>query len=238
MKKIAIVSAAALLAASGAAFAQERVVASNDLNVRAGPGTNHRVIGSIAANDSVNVWDCTGNWCRVSYRGGEGWASARYLAPGGGERFADERYSGRSRAGTASGAAAGAIGGAIIGGPVGAVVGGVVGGGIGATADATGREDGRNRGAATGGVTGAIGGAIVGGPIGAVVGGLAGTAIGTGVDVSNERGIDRTRTSSTTPDYVPRSAYRASGGERTAVWYKGQYLEVETDSGRVIGRLN
>ncbi len=150
------------------------------------------------------------------------------------ETYAD----GRSRTGTATGAATGAIGGAIIGCPVGAVVGGVVGGGIGATADAAGRDGSRNRGAATGGVTGAIGGAIVGGPIGAVVGGIAGTAIGTGVDVSNERGVDRTQTSSTTPSFVPRSAYRMSDSPRTAVWYKGQYLEVETDSGRVIGRLN
>ena len=132
MKKLLVASAVAALTVSGAAIAQERVFASADLNVRAGPGTNHRVIGMIGANDAAEVWDCSANgrWCRISYRGGEGWVSAGYLEQG--------RYGGpgfRSNAGAATGAATGAIAGAIVGGPIGAVVGGMAGTAIGTGAD-------------------------------------------------------------------------------------------------------
>ncbi|MBX3530004.1 MAG: SH3 domain-containing protein [Rhizobiaceae bacterium] len=233
MKNIIIASAAALMTVSGAAIAQERVFASTDLNVRAGPGTNHRVVGSIGANDAATLRDCAGNWCRISYGGGEGWVSAKYLSSADSANYRERR----GHAGVASGVTAGAIGGAIVGGPVGAIVGGAAGGAIGAGADAASRSGNRNVGAATGGVTGAVGGAIIGGPIGAVVGGIAGTAIGTGVDVGNERGVDRTMTSSTAPAFVPRTAYRAGPSEITSVWYKGQHLQVETDTGRVVGVL-
>lgn len=236
MKNIVIASAAAaLMTVSGAAIAQERVFASTDLNVRAGPGTNHRVVGSIGPNDPATLRDCSGNWCRISYGGGEGWVSSRYLVEGGEERFA-----GRPGSGTATGVATGVIGGALIGGPVGAVVGGVAGGAIGAGADAAG-ERGRNVGLGTGAATGAIGGAIIGGPVGAVVGGLAGGAIGAGTDAAT-RGVDRMETGSIAgaPSHVPpgvRVSHTDADGRYGYVWHGGQYLKVETDTGRVIGLI-
>ncbi|MGF1651444.1 MAG: SH3 domain-containing protein [Hyphomicrobiaceae bacterium] len=57
-------------------------VASNDvLNIRSGPGVSYAKIGSIPP-DTACVWKsagCSGNWCRVSYAGVEGWANTRYL---------------------------------------------------------------------------------------------------------------------------------------------------------------
>lgn len=239
MKKIIIASAAAaLLSVSGAAMAQERVFASADLNVRAGPGINHRVVGSLGANDGATVLECAqgSNWCLISYSGGEGWVSSNYLSA---DR--EGRFSQRGNAGVATGATAGAIGGAIIGGPVGAVVGGIAGGAIGSGADAADNGDRRsNAGVATGAATGAIGGAIIGGPVGAVVGGLAGGAIGTGADVAVEGGVDDTRVGSIIPDTVPAEAMPTTSGmepEYTYVRYQGHNLKVETATRKVVDVL-
>lgn len=238
-KILAVSAAAALLTASGAAFAQQNVFATADLNVRAGPGTNHRVVGTIGANDPATILNCAGNWCRVSYGGGEGWASARYLADAGGyayDRSSDRRGSG---AGVAAGATSGVIAGALIGGPVGAAVGGIAGGAIGAGAEAAG--DGARRGASTaaGVTTGAIGGAIIGGPVGAVIGGVAGGAIGAGTGAAfDDPYVDRTMTSSIVPDRVPLSAITNQADEHKAelsyVEYNGRTLMVETATGKVV----
>ncbi|WP_434055711.1 MAG: SH3 domain-containing protein [Roseibium sp.] len=57
-------------------------VANDDtLNLRAGPGTRHRVIGAIASgNCSVELFDiCEGNWCQVRWGQVSGWTNTRYL---------------------------------------------------------------------------------------------------------------------------------------------------------------
>lgn len=77
--KSLLLAAGILLAGSIAASARPAVV-TTDLNVRSGPGTGYPVISSIPTGASVNVGRCTGSWCQV----GGGWASARYLAFGGG----------------------------------------------------------------------------------------------------------------------------------------------------------
>ena len=71
-----------MLAGTGVASA---ATVENDLNLRAGPGTNYPVVGTMPAGAHVNVRDCNGSWCRVSFQGETGWASASYLG-GGGER--------------------------------------------------------------------------------------------------------------------------------------------------------
>jgi len=68
---------------SGAAWAYPAEV-SRDLNLRTGPGTNYQVIATMPGGAVVDVEGCRSGWCRVEYRGREGWASARYL----GERTA------------------------------------------------------------------------------------------------------------------------------------------------------
>lgn len=74
---------AALLLTSGAALAAP-ATAQSDLNVRSGPGTQYSVVGSLRGGETVDVGSCTGSWCQVSFSGGSGYASANYLAMGGG----------------------------------------------------------------------------------------------------------------------------------------------------------
>jgi N-acetylmuramoyl-L-alanine amidase len=80
--------AALLLALATPAAAQGLVVAENELgylNLRAGPGTQHAVLGRMRPGDRVAVLETLGRWARVrSPGGGTGWASLDYL-----ERAAD-----------------------------------------------------------------------------------------------------------------------------------------------------
>jgi uncharacterized protein YraI len=136
-------AAAALLAASGAAFAQANVSATTDLNVRAGPGPHHPVIDVLGAGQSATLSGCLENskWCVVAVNGKDGWVYSDYLTGefGGQQVVITERPADSGIAvvpppetdGAATGAltagVTGAVAGAIIGGPAGAAVGGVAG---------------------------------------------------------------------------------------------------------------
>jgi len=74
-----LAGAAALLIGAGTASAAT-AVASNDLNVRSGPGTQYPVVTVIPQGGAVTATDCNGSWCRVDYRGRDGWASQAYLS--------------------------------------------------------------------------------------------------------------------------------------------------------------
>ncbi|RUM96258.1 DUF1236 domain-containing protein [Pseudaminobacter arsenicus] len=142
----------ALLAFSGAAFAQTSVTATTDLNVRAGPGPQYPVVGVIGASQSTTLNGCLQNskWCSVATQGGEGWVYSDYLTgdfggttvvlsqrPATSEVTVVEAPKGNGGAeGALVGGATGAVAGAIIGGPVGAAVGGVAGVAAGGTAGA------------------------------------------------------------------------------------------------------
>lgn len=69
-----------LLASAGIASA---AVVENDLNLRSGPGTGYRVIDVMPAGAYARVLGCGGSWCRVSFGGRVGYASASYLGGGG-----------------------------------------------------------------------------------------------------------------------------------------------------------
>jgi uncharacterized protein YraI len=156
MKPHLLISAAAgaLLAMSASAFAQTSVTATTDLNVRAGPGPQHPVVGVLAAGQATTLNGCIqgSKWCSVAEAGGQGWVYSDYLTGNFGgqqvvltERPTDsvEVITAPSGDGGAEGAvvggATGAVAGAIIGGPIGAAVGGVagatVGGATGAAAE-------------------------------------------------------------------------------------------------------
>ena len=145
-KLLVSAAAGALLALTGAAFAQSAVVATTDLNVRAGPGPQHQVVGVIGAGQSATLNGCLENskWCVVAFNGGDGWVYSDYLTGdfGGTQVVLTERP---------------ADSGVRIVTPPADVDGGATG-------------------AVTGGVTGAVAGAIIGGPVGAVVGGGAGAS--------------------------------------------------------------
>lgn len=72
--------AAGLLVATGAMAASALV--TTDLNIRTGPSTGYPAIGVLPNGAVVDVVGCTRgySWCRVNYRGYDGWASSRYLA--------------------------------------------------------------------------------------------------------------------------------------------------------------
>ena len=141
-------TAAALTMAASTAFAQSGVTATTDLNVRAGPGPQHPVIGVLAAGQGTTLTGCLQNskWCSIDDGGQKGWVYSDYLTGEFGgqkmvlsERPADsgvvvvEQPDGGAE-GALVGGATGAIGGALIGGPVGAAIGGVAGVALGGAA--------------------------------------------------------------------------------------------------------
>jgi uncharacterized protein YraI len=78
MKLGTIVTAAGVLLAS-AGIASAATV-TNDLNIRSGPGTGYRVIGTLPAGTEVALLSCTGSWCRVNSSEGTGYVSANYVS--------------------------------------------------------------------------------------------------------------------------------------------------------------
>ena len=212
-------AAGALLALTGAAFAQSAVVATTDLNVRAGPGPQHQVVGVLGAGQSANLDGCleASKWCVVAFNGGQGWVYSDYLTGdfGGTQVVLTERPADS--------------GVRIVEAPV--------------------EVDGGATGAVTGGVTGAVAGALIAGPVGAAVGGgagfVAGGAAGTVIDppanvrtyvTSNEvepvyldgevvvgAGLPETVTLREIPDYEYRYVY-----------LNGQPVLVEPASRRIV----
>ncbi|MBT1160198.1 DUF1236 domain-containing protein [Aminobacter anthyllidis] len=145
MKSIFAITAAAAamqLALSGISIAQTSVSATTDLNVRAGPGPQHPVIGVIGAGQSTTLNGClkSGKWCSVATANGEGWVYSDYLTgdfggtrvilterPADSVKVVEPADKGGGDAGAVAGGVTGAVAGALIAGPVGAAVGGAAG---------------------------------------------------------------------------------------------------------------
>lgn len=72
-----LIAAGALGLAAAPAAAE---VVTHALNLRSGPGLGHPVIAAMPAGARVDAGSCSGSWCRVTWRGRSGWASARYLS--------------------------------------------------------------------------------------------------------------------------------------------------------------
>jgi len=75
-------AALALLATTAAAFAAP-AVATGNVNVRSGPGTNYSRVDTLRRGDQVEVIECRGSWCYIEKRGPDGWVSASYLSAAG-----------------------------------------------------------------------------------------------------------------------------------------------------------
>ena len=73
--------AGALVAMSGAAFADTAVSAVADLNVRAGPGPRYPVVGVLPAGQPATLQGCMENskWCTIAEADGQGWVYSDYL---------------------------------------------------------------------------------------------------------------------------------------------------------------
>lgn len=152
MRKLFATTAIAAMTMTGAAMADTtNATAGTDLNLRAGPGAWHEVVGVIKGGDDVTVAGCIeeANWCEVTYGAQTGWAYGDYLAVKVGETI-EPLYPNRQSVGvaviqppaddathaqnTAVGAGTGAAMGAIIAGPFGAVAGAALGGTAGSVA--------------------------------------------------------------------------------------------------------
>jgi Bacterial SH3 domain len=79
LKKYALAAGVFLLSAGTAAAA----TLTAGLNLRAGPGTRYGVIDTMPAGAQVSVLNCGAYWCRVDWRGEEGYASSRYISGSG-----------------------------------------------------------------------------------------------------------------------------------------------------------
>ncbi len=77
--------AALLIFSSGEAEAA-RLRATADVNVRAGPGANHGVVGHLARGQRVSVSTKQGRWSKI---GDSRWVNSRYL--GGSKRVTRKR---------------------------------------------------------------------------------------------------------------------------------------------------
>ncbi|MGY3439530.1 MULTISPECIES: DUF1236 domain-containing protein [unclassified Marinovum] len=149
MFRKAILTATTAIFAAGSAAAATQATAVTDLNLRAGPGPQHAIIGVIAGQDQADVQGCLEetNWCQVSYDGQEGWAYGEYLT----STFEDVQASviapeaevvvgtvtyddSKDAEAFASAGVVGAVAGALVAGPVGAAVGGLLAGSAGAAA--------------------------------------------------------------------------------------------------------
>lgn len=133
------------------AMAQTSATASADLNLRAGPGPVHDILGVIPEGESVEVAGCleAENWCEVTRDGTQGWAYGAYLeteieaepvaliAPEARTQVSIVEHRGDSEANIIAGGTAGAVVGALVGGPFGAAVGAVAGMGAGGFATPT-----------------------------------------------------------------------------------------------------
>ena len=149
MFRKAILTATTAIFAAGSAAAATQATAVTDLNLRAGPGPQHEIIGVIAGQDKADVEGCldASNWCKVNYDGQEGWAYGDYLtstfedvqasvtAPEAEVVVGTVTYDDSKDAEAFAGAGVvGAVAGALVGGPVGAAVGGMLAGSAGAAA--------------------------------------------------------------------------------------------------------
>ena len=95
LKQLAILAALAGAITPAAVFPADaaRAVVTRSTNVRAGPGTDFRVVGRLRGGDQVNVTRCSSSrrWCRVQSRyTRNGWVRARNL-----DRVRGRRGSGR-----------------------------------------------------------------------------------------------------------------------------------------------
>jgi len=53
------------------------------VHLRARPGTQFRILGTVPADSEIGVLGCSNNWCHVKHwRGPEGYISAQFLTPG------------------------------------------------------------------------------------------------------------------------------------------------------------
>lgn len=76
-----VAGAAALVAVSAIPTIANAAVTTTtaNLNLRTGPGTNHRIITTIPAGSRIDIHSCGHTWCHVSWNWHTGFVNGRYL---------------------------------------------------------------------------------------------------------------------------------------------------------------
>ena len=83
-----LIAAAALISSNALA---EPGMATGNVNMRSGPGTEYPVITTIPAGAPVEVMGCQ-SWCQVAYGGAQGFVSGRYVSTSGYGQPAPQAY--------------------------------------------------------------------------------------------------------------------------------------------------
>lgn len=78
-----VIAALAMMLLSVATAKAEIAVVSTDLNLRGGPGIEYPIVVTMHGGSTADVRECYDGWCRVLWRGYEGFASEAYLDFGG-----------------------------------------------------------------------------------------------------------------------------------------------------------
>lgn len=92
-KIFSAVAIAALLGVAGTASARDVVVASADLDVRAGPGRDYPVLGVVGTDREATLLGCdsASEWCEIESGAVSGWVDSEFLvAEGGGDVYINE----------------------------------------------------------------------------------------------------------------------------------------------------
>ena len=80
MKRARAVFAAGLVCLSAMAAMARPIAMTGATNLRDAPGTDAAILALIPKGAMVEVGDCRGGWCRVTWNGQDGYAVARNLA--------------------------------------------------------------------------------------------------------------------------------------------------------------
>ncbi|MGO4837701.1 SH3 domain-containing protein, partial [Rhizobiaceae sp. 2RAB30] len=79
MRRLGLLVITATLTASTALA--DPAVTTSKVNLREGPGTNYKSLGTVPDETQVDLGDCddAGAWCTVTYQGKNGFVAGRYL---------------------------------------------------------------------------------------------------------------------------------------------------------------
>jgi len=72
-------AASIVIACSAVALADDVQVTASALNIRTGPSSGYRVLGTVTRGNRLLRLGSSGNWTKVRYRGATGYAYSRYL---------------------------------------------------------------------------------------------------------------------------------------------------------------
>lgn len=77
--KLAAIALTALAASTVTALAVDGVATGN-VNVRTGPGTNYTKVDTLYKGEKIDIKECKSGWCYIEHSGPDGWVSGNYLA--------------------------------------------------------------------------------------------------------------------------------------------------------------